>query len=243
MNFPPVRIILVRPRNPGNIGACARAMHNFGFSELVVVDPYGPVWEETRAAPDAESVVRAARVTETLKEALQGCQTIWGTSSFAHRTLEQAIVPLPLLGEALSRVSPKRRIALVFGSERSGLSNDELSQCETILQIPMAHKGVSMNLAQAVAVVLYEWRRVENAKAVSQDLTSGVPQELTEEWIRLATLTRYPSGYTDAARAGRIRRSMQSITLGPEATRFLKSFSRWLSKNFIKLSKEMKESL
>ncbi len=220
-----VRIILVRPRNPGNIGACARAMGNFGFTDLVIVDPYLPIWNETRAAPDAEEIVRAARKTKTLKEALRACKRIYGTSSFAHRTLEQAVITLADIPPHLT----KEPTAIVFGSERSGLSNEELSQCHAIIQIPMAQPKVSMNLAQAVAVVLYELTRSMN-RGNERSIDSSGKEEVLQEWIALAEKVRYPAGYTPAARAGRIRQAMQQTTLSSDAARFLKSFSRWIYK-------------
>lgn len=232
---PKPRIVLVRPRNPGNIGACARAMSNFGFTDLVVVDPYIPIWEETRAAPDAEDLVKKAKKVKTLTEAVKGFRHVWGTSSFAHTRQEQAIVKLPTLAAAIARVPSRDKIALVFGSERSGLSNDELARCHTVLQIPMAKPGVSMNLAQAVAVVLYEWTRHKpsNHPAIQP---SAVDPALIEEWIGLARLAAYPPGYKDAARAGRIRRAAQDATLSPEASRFFLSFSRWIAKTIRKRS-------
>lgn len=229
-----VRIVLVRPRNPGNIGACARAMSNFGFSDLVVVDPYRPIWEESRAAPDAEDVVKAARAVPTLEVALRGCHHVWGTSSYAHRKSEQAIIPLPRLHEVVAHVKPRERVALLLGSERSGLSNAELALCQTVIQIPMVRAGVSMNLAQALAVILYEWSRTSATSAAPRAPEGNTNTDLVEAWIGLAKLVGYPPGYTDAARAGRIRRAMQGSALGPETPRFFLSFSRWLTKTIRK---------
>ena len=88
----PIRVVLVRPRNPLNIGACARAMGNFGLSELVVVEPYEPIWKEARAAPDAEAVLENARAVATWKEAVAGCALIvWA--------------PVPFISARLSRRS------------------------------------------------------------------------------------------------------------------------------------------
>src|SRR5260370_577072 len=95
----PVRIVLVRPRNPNNIGACARAMANFGLSDLVVVDPYEPVWKETRSAPEAEHVVLNARAVPTCEEATRDCSITLGTSSFHQRPFEHATLELPNLNK------------------------------------------------------------------------------------------------------------------------------------------------
>jgi len=213
-----------------NIGACARALGNFGLSDLVVVAPYLPVWRETRSAPDAEDIVRKARKTATLEQALRGCSYVLGTSSLAHRRLEQAILPLSNIREPLSGLKPNEQVALVFGSERSGLSNLELSACDAVVQIPMARPGISMNLAQAVAVVLYEWTRTWPHAPATAPAGSEVKKDVIEEWIRLAEAAGYPPGYTPAARAGRIRQAMRGIEIRPETSHFLKSFSRWLWK-------------
>ena len=149
----PLRVILVRPRNPVNIGACARAMANFGWSDLVVVDPYEPVWRETRSAPEAEEVVKKARAVTTWEEAVQGCDIVLGTSSYHQRPLEQATVELPNLNRFLAPFAAAPA-ALVFGSERSGLSNEELVRCRAVIHIPTQRNVPSMNLGQAVAVVL-----------------------------------------------------------------------------------------
>src|ERR1017187_1426897 len=110
----PVRIVLVRPRNPVNIGACARAMANFSLSDLVVVDPYEPVWQETRSAPEAEDVVKNARAVATWEEAVLGCDLLLGTSSFHQRAFDQATIELPNLGRYLAPFPASRPLALVF---------------------------------------------------------------------------------------------------------------------------------
>jgi tRNA/rRNA methyltransferase len=148
-----VRIILVRPRNPVNIGAVARVMANFGFGDLVVVNPYPPSWEEVRrAGPRADAVIRAARVVATLQEAVAGCRLVAGTTSGSRRRLDRPLQPLPSF-------RPKGKTALVFGAEKSGLDNDDLSYCHVLLRIPTAAATPSMNLAAAVAVCCYEMTR------------------------------------------------------------------------------------
>jgi tRNA/rRNA methyltransferase len=238
----PVRVVLVRPRNPVNIGASARAMANFGLSDLVVVEPYEPVWQETRSAPDAEKIVLDARAVTTWEEAVQGCDIVLGTSSFHQRPFEQATIELPNLGRYLAPFLASKSVALVFGSERSGLSNEELSRCQAVLHIPTQKKTPSMNLGQAVAVVLYELRRAGweptekpgPAPAEGEARPYGRPAEELETLIcSLASLgeaTDYPHGYEPAARLGRIRRALQGSTLTPAAVRYLLSFTRWLLK-------------
>jgi TrmH family RNA methyltransferase len=231
VNSRPVRVVLVRPRNPVNIGACARAMGNFGLTDLVVVEPYEPVWQETRSAPDAEEIVKKARAVATWEEAVKNCDLVLGTSSFHQRPLEQATVELPNVNLYLAAFPTAQSLALVFGSERSGLSNEELVRCRAILHIPTNKNIPSMNLGQAVAVVLYELRRAgwEPAKAAGP-----APAEELESLIgslaALGEATDYPHGYEPPARLGRIRRALQDSTLTPAAVRYLLSFTRWLLK-------------
>src|SRR5205807_5241106 len=126
----PLRVVLVRPRNPLNIGACARAMANFGFSELVVLDPFEPIWQETRSAPDAEGIVLKAKAVASWDEAVADSSIVIGTSSLHQRPMEHAHLELSHLDRYLAAFPASRRITLVFGSERSGLSNEELARCQ-----------------------------------------------------------------------------------------------------------------
>ncbi len=160
------RIVLVRPRNPLNIGAAARAMGNFGFRELVVVAPYGPTWQETRSAVGAEPIIKSARAVDDLLAAIGDATIVIGTTSGARRTLDRELVPLPQLPSWLAENATNRsRAALLFGSEKHGLSNEQLSYCHAIVRIPAVPETPSMNLGQAVAVCCYELVR---AKAVTE---------------------------------------------------------------------------
>ena len=227
----PVRIVLMRPRNPVNIGACARAMANFGLRDLVVVDPYEPVWRETRSAPGAETIVRQARAAPTWEEAVKDCALILGTSSFHQRPFEHAVVELPNLNKHLSAYPASEPLALVFGSERSGLSNEDLARCQAVIHIPTQRQSPSMNLGQAVAVVLYEMRRIGWEPPEPQPLSRALELEpLIETLAELGTDTDYPHGFTPEARLGRIRSALHNAVLPPATVRFLLSFSRWLRK-------------
>jgi TrmH family RNA methyltransferase len=182
------RIILVRPRNPLNIGAAARAMANFGLRDLVLVNPYAPVWDEVRSAVGANDIVKAARTVESLVEAVGEATLVLGTTCGSRRNLNQELIPLDQLSKWLrqcrgsvprprSRQSPKTpdgedqrpqgRAALLFGSEKTGLSKQHLSYCHGLIRIPTASACPSMNLGQAVAVCCYELVRagvVSNAQ-------------------------------------------------------------------------------
>jgi TrmH family RNA methyltransferase len=161
------RVVLVRARNPLNIGAAARAMANFGLRDLAAVAPYDPSWQEARSAPGAEEILQAARATATLAEALDQCSLVIGTTAGARRHLDRDLISLKELPEWLEsrcKALPRgeggpERAALLFGSEKTGLSNEELSYCHALVRIPTATECPSMNLGQAVAVCCYELAR------------------------------------------------------------------------------------
>jgi TrmH family RNA methyltransferase len=154
----PVRIVLVNTSHPGNIGAAARAMKNMGLTELSLVDPQlFPSAEATARASGADDLLAAADCTATLEQALEGCSLVIGASA-RNRTL-----PLPTLdprdcAALVGRQPPDTRTAILFGRERTGLSNDELDRCHYLVQIPTNPDYPSLNLAAAVQVVAYELR-------------------------------------------------------------------------------------
>jgi len=153
------RFVLVRPRNPLNIGAAARAMANFGFREMVVVAPYGPVWQETRSAVGAEEVVTSARAVDSLVEATGDAAIVIGTTAGSRRNLERDLISLLDVPGWLRERKARGRVAVLFGSEKTGLSNEHLSYCHALIRIPTVVDCPSMNLGQAVAVTAYELAR------------------------------------------------------------------------------------
>jgi tRNA/rRNA methyltransferase len=223
-----VRVVLVRPRNPLNIGACARAMANFGTSDLVVLEPFEPVWQETRSAPEAEEVVRQAKAVSSWEEAVKDCSIVIGTSSLHQRPMEHAVMELPTLNRYLNSFPACERVAVVFGSERSGLSNEELARCQAIFRIPTQPGTPSMNLSHAVAIVLYEMRRHECEPPVSPPVSSLEREPLIEVMAAIGQAIDYPAGYEPAARLGRIRHALHGAHLPPATVRFLLSFCRKL---------------
>src|SRR5579885_2008915 len=122
-----IRIVLVRPRNPLNIGAAARAMLNFGFDDLVVVAPYDLVWRESKAAAGAKQVLQLARAVDHLQESIQDCTFVIGTSSLSRRHVNMPVLGIEKFGELRGEL--EGRAAILFGSEKTGLSNADLSYC------------------------------------------------------------------------------------------------------------------
>jgi TrmH family RNA methyltransferase len=160
--LPHIRFILVRPRDPNNIGAAARALANFGFDDLRVVDPYAPVWQEAKAAVGAGDILPDK--AQTLDEALAGCHLVLATTSLKARKAKQAVVALPGLTAFLEeRLEAQGTVAILFGSEKTGLPNEVLDRCHAILNIPTHKKQPSMNLAQSIVVTAYELCRTPPA--------------------------------------------------------------------------------
>jgi tRNA/rRNA methyltransferase len=156
-----VCVVLVRARNPNNIGAVARAMHDFGFRHLRVVNEYAVPFATARSAVDASDVLAGAKEFGSVTEAVSDCTLVVGTTAVGERALLHPLHALPeAAAEIETALASEGRVALLFGSEKTGLSNDELSHCHWLLTIPMKeHEDVrhpSMNLGQAVAVCLYE---------------------------------------------------------------------------------------
>jgi TrmH family RNA methyltransferase len=150
-------VVLVSPRNPLNIGAAARAMANFGFPRLAVVSAYPPHWREARSAVGAPHLLEMAAEYSTLSEAVADCTLVAGTAMLARRKPEQPAVALPELAPIVAgEIARGGRAALVFGSEKRGLSREDLSRCRLLVEIPTSPEQPSMNLGQAVAVCLYE---------------------------------------------------------------------------------------
>ena len=150
-------MVLVSPRNPLNIGAAARAMANFGLRRLAVVAPFEPTWREARSAVGSLELLVNAVESATLAEAVADCTLVVGTGTLVRRKPEQPVVPLPELAPLVAReLAREGRVALVFGSEKHGLTREDLSYCHLLVEIPTEPQQPSMNLGQAVAVCLYE---------------------------------------------------------------------------------------
>ncbi len=157
--FQSVRFVLVAPAQPGNIGGAARAIKNMGFSDLVLVQPQ--VFPSDRArwrAAGAADVLENARVVDSFQEAIADCHLAVGTSARERR------IPWPLIdprrcGNELAGEAVRGRVALVFGREDSGLTNEELQQCQMHVHIPTSPDYSSLNLSAAVQVLAYEMRR------------------------------------------------------------------------------------
>lgn len=144
-------------------------MANFGFRDLAVVEPYDPVWQESRSAVGAGHVVTSARAFGNLGEAVADVTLVIGTTSGQRRTLDRELLSLDHLRSWLVRQARHQMAALLFGSEKTGLSNENLSQCHAIVRIPTTPDCPSMNLGQAVAVCCYELAQCRDGASASQE--------------------------------------------------------------------------
>lgn len=151
-----IRIVLVRPSHPGNIGAAARAMMTMGLSRLFLVEPSHFQSQEAIArASGAVGILKQAVCCDSLQQAIADCHLVLGTTA-RDRTLEW---PQCTPREAASRIADlasEQRVAIVFGTERVGLSNEELDLCHSMVRIPCNPKFSSLNLASAVQILCYE---------------------------------------------------------------------------------------
>lgn len=218
----PLRVVLVSPRNPLNIGAAARAMSNFGFSELRLVNPYEVAFREARSAVKSQHVLRDAREFPTLAEAVADCGLVVGTTSRGPRVLEHPLRRLEQGGRMIAKRLATTPVALLFGSEKFGLSNDDLSHCHWLMRIPTREEHGSMNLGQSVAVCLYELIRQPAAAAAKatplKDTTR--PAANADDLERITLLLEEvlaQSGYVHAAVEGstrlKIRRLVRRLDL------------------------------
>lgn len=167
--------ILVRPRDPNNIGACARALGNFGFSRLRIVNPYTPTWQEAVSAVGAEDILKNAELFDSLPQALGDCHFSFASTALKNRNLTQKIVPLPDLASELKNLQ-NHKIAFVFGPEKPGLSNEEIAECTAVLNIPTAAQTPSINLAQAVILCCYELSKLKKTILQKPDAETGPTQ-------------------------------------------------------------------
>ena len=158
-------MVIVAPRNPLNIGAAARAMSNFGFLHLRVVNPYDIAYAEAKSAVNAAAVLDHSEQFATVAEAIADCTLVVGTTAVGHRQLQHSLRRLEYGGKLIREALSSGRVALLFGSEKFGLSNEDMARCHWLMRIPTRGEHESMNLGQAVAICLYELIRSDEAAA------------------------------------------------------------------------------
>ena len=172
-----IRIVLVGTQHPGNIGAAARALKTMGLSRLVLVAPERyPADEAFRRAAGADDLLAAAQVVETLAEAVADCGFVLGCTARSRRVALDELGPRAA-AERVTLLASAAQVALVFGRERTGLSNEELQLCHAAVHIPANPEYSSLNLAAAVQVLAYELRVALLAVAALPAPATETPHE------------------------------------------------------------------
>jgi TrmH family RNA methyltransferase len=196
-----LKVVLVETRNPLNIGAAARAMSNFGFFDLRLVKPYDVAFREAVSAVGAGKLLQEAKVFQNVAEAVADCTLVVGATGLGHRQPQHPLHRLEKAGRLIRRHLESQSVAMLFGSEKFGLGNADVGHCHWLLRIPTRPEHESMNLAQAVAVCLYELIRQPAAARRMPEAAEAAPAEEVERFTLVLQETLQLSGYTDYATA------------------------------------------
>ncbi len=211
-----LRVVLVRTRNPLNIGAAARAMSNFGVRRLRVVNPYDVAFREARSAVGAAELLAKAEQFKSVAEAVADCALVVGTTSVGHRDLQQPLRRLEVGARLIRRQLASAPVAILFGSEKYGLSKSDLSHCHWLMRIPTRDEHDSMNLAQAVAICVYELVRTGKAVDGKQSkirATAGDVERLTQLLFQALSASGYVQARAAAAPEEKLRRMLRRLNL------------------------------
>ncbi len=213
--FPAIRIVMVETSHPGNIGAAARAMKNMCLERLYLVRPrHFPHEEATARASRADDILENATVCESLQEALAGCTMVFGASARSLRALPWPQLDARTTAEMVAQQESATEIALVFGREHSGLTNEELGLCNYLLHIPTNSEFSSLNVASAIQVVSYElmmarsgeWQAPDSNKedvAASAEEVEGLIDHLEQTMVAV--------GFLDPANPRQLIRRMRRL--------------------------------
>jgi tRNA/rRNA methyltransferase len=176
-------------------------MANFGFPRLRVVNPYDVAFREARSAVGAAPLLAQAESFDSLAAAVADCSLVVGTTSIGHRELQHSLHRLETAAPLILRRAAQAPVALVFGCEKFGLSNDDLSHCHWLLRIPTVDRALSMNLGQAVALCLYELARDPGAMKVRPERIAAAPAGELEQVTRMLLEALEKSGYVNPTTA------------------------------------------
>lgn len=209
INLNSISILLVRPRYHENIGSAARAMKNMGLNRLIVVDGSSPLHRDAyKLASGAEDILERAEEFPNLKEAISEMRCVVGMTSRVGRERSPLLTPREL-GEELIPISEKNSIGLVFGSEKEGLTNEELSLCHFYVRIPSADSFPSLNLAQAVMVLCYEL--FQSATTIQKETGPLASSDDLERMFEHMERTLVAIEFLDAKQPERIMRVLRKI--------------------------------
>ena len=175
-------VVLVRPQLAVNIGMCARAMANFGLSDLRLVDPKGgwppaDEWSETAraAAAGAVHVLDGATLFSSIEAAVADLNFVWATTARERGQAKRVLTPAEAMPETAEALRRGERHGVMFGPERTGLDNDDVALADAVVTFPVNPAYASLNLAQAVLLTGYEWLRASSSAAAPFDLVERSP--------------------------------------------------------------------
>ena len=222
--FDRLRVVLVNTRNPLNIGAAARAMSNFGFAQLRVVNAFELAFREARSAVGAAPLLARAEEFKSVAEAVADCSIVVGTTALSWRNPEHTVRELQQGAHLIRKRLTAGNVALLFGSVKRGLSNEDLSHCHWLMRIPTQEPHRSMNLGQAVAVCLYEVASDGKSFPANEEpprAASGDLERLTSLLVELLQASGYlktPAGAQNSKRSAapmeeKIRRLVRRLNL------------------------------
>src|SRR5580698_1453859 len=213
-------VVLVETSNPLNIGAAARAMSNFGFLQLRVVNPYDVAFREARSAAGGAPVLAKAEEYKSVAEAVADRTLVVGTTAVRHRELQHPLRRLERGAKLIRKELSSGKVALLFGTEKTGLSNDDLSYCHWLMSIPTREQHISMNLGQAVAICLYELIRDSKAPATKTTKTKAASAGEVERISKVLLESLHLSGYVNpisvTSTEERVRRMVRRLNLSSE---------------------------
>jgi TrmH family RNA methyltransferase len=213
-------VVLVETSNPLNIGAAARAMSNFGFLQLRVVNPYDVAFREARSAAGGAPVLAKAEEYKSVAEAVADRTLVVGTTAVRHRELQHPLRRLERGAKLIRKELSSGKVALLFGTEKTGLSNDDLSYCHWLMSIPTREQHISMNLGQAVAICLYELIRDSKAPATKTTKTktasAGEVERISKVLLESLHLSGYVNPISVTSTEERVRRMVRRLNLSSE---------------------------
>jgi tRNA/rRNA methyltransferase len=213
-----LRVVMVETRNPLNLGAAARAMANFGFPRLRVVNPYDVAFREARSAVGAAPLLAAAEEFASVAVAVADCRLVVGTTSIGHRGLQHSVRRLEFGARLILSALARGPVALLFGSEKFGLSNEDLGHCRWLMRVPTVTPGLSMNLGQAVALCLYELARDPSGADARPErrrpATAGETEQITAMLLEALGASGYINPLTAASTEDKVRRLVRRLDIG-----------------------------
>jgi tRNA/rRNA methyltransferase len=224
-------LVLVRTRNPLNIGAVARAMQNFGVRDLRLVTPFEASFREARSAVGAGAVLGEAREFASVAAAVADCRLVIGTTAARKRELEQPLVGLEQAGPQVHAALAEGPVALLFGSEKHGLTREDMEHCHCLVRIATQDAQPSMNLGQAAAVCLWELARdaaPRLEKGAEARAASGELERLGALLMELLDAGGYVHPETKQGTEAEVRRMLRRFHVTDADTHLLMGMARKL---------------